>query len=181
MEAKLLHADAAAKRNLAPRHQTAGIATNPDSITVWSVNRPAPDRVESFAKGWLAAAAGLLLAGCVSGTQAPAGVRAKIESSGVAIGASAASVLSTLGEPQLRQAPRGGPAGSERWIYIERTIESAGIITVGRYETLYDRENRLYSHFIVPEDRDQFVTRARVAAVLTFFDGGLVGIDFPNG
>jgi len=110
-------------------------------------------------------------------TREPASVRSQIESGGVTIGASTEAVVSLLGAPHLKLVPEGGPEGSERWVYTERRIEHAGTITVSRFESYYDREGRFYSHFIMPEDRDRYVTQVRVVALLTFEGGRLVAID----
>lgn len=129
----------------------------------------------------IGAVALFFLPGCNSVSSESAGVRSRIDSGSIAIGSPAASVLTMLGSPHLRFVKEGDPEGTENWVYIERRVEKDGTKTVGRFETQYDRESRIYSHFIVPEDRDQYVVRPHVVAVLTFSSGMLVSIELPAG
>jgi len=128
----------------------------------------------------LLSTAGFWLGGCASADTTAPTIAARLEAGEVGLGATPLAVAETIGVPQLRLVLSSDTSGTERWLYTEQSMRETGTVTVGRYETIYDRDGRTYSHFIMPEDVAVHETQVRVVALLTFEAGKLVAIDFPK-
>lgn len=128
----------------------------------------------------LLSTAGFWLGGCASTETTAPTIAARLEAGGIGLGATPLAVAETIGVPQLRLVLSSEAGGTERWLYTEQALREAGTVTVGRYETVYDRDSRTYSHFIMPEDVAVHKTQVRVVALLTFEAGRLVAIDLPG-
>jgi len=179
-KAKLRHDCAAAKRNIAWTADHVAFAVREISCRVPPVRRTASRRFVPFAGFVLLPLVPLCLGGCATtDTPAPT-VAARLEAGEVGLGATTLNVAEAIGVPQLRLVLAGDSSGKERWLYTEQTRRETGTVTVGRYETLYDRDGRTYSHFIMPEEVATHETQVRVVALLTFEAGKLVAIDLPK-
>jgi len=122
----------------------------------------------------------LCLGGCTTADTPAPSLTSRLEAGEVGLGATPIAVAETIGVPQLRLVLADDSTGTERWLYTEQTRRETGTVTVGRYETLYDRDGRTYSHFIMPEEVPTHEVEVRVVALLTFEAGKLVAIDLPK-